>query len=251
MTVSATAVAPPAAEEVRPAISAADSAREEIERRIIQLELVPGATFTEGDLASSLGMSKTPVREALTLLAIDGLVAVAPRIGYRVTPVTMRDVQDLFDLRTLLEAEAFASAASRRPAKADLPTLDRSARGSVADFLAADTQFHIQLGRGSGNAMLSQLIVRAALHHERLMRLAIQLSPQPEAMKHDHDDLVAALHAGDQASVRSIATSELARTRQLVFEAMVASESILDARIVYSEPLRLTFANDRRSAQST
>lgn len=229
-----------------------ETARREIQRRIIHLEMSPGETFTEGDLASSLGMSKTPVREALNLLSADGYVAVAPRIGYRVAPVTLRDVQDLFELRELLEGEATALAARRRLAPDDVKTLHKLAESRSADdidaFLADNTAFHTHIARCSGNGMLAQMVEHVLLQHERLFRLTSRLTERSEDMVHEHHDLVETLIAGDEKAARACVLEQLKQAQDMVFQALMSSESILDARIVVAEPMRLTFAKPHPDA---
>src|SRR6478735_7144479 len=83
----------------------ADRAYIEIKRRVVAVEIPPGASFSETDLAEALELGKTPVREALMRLRLEGLVQVQPRSGYRVTEVTLRDARDVCDLRALLEGE--------------------------------------------------------------------------------------------------------------------------------------------------
>jgi DNA-binding GntR family transcriptional regulator len=250
-TARATSRPSPAALESRPAESKlrrVEEARREIQRRIIHLEMMPGETFTEGDLAASLGMSKTPVREALNLLSVDGYVAVAPRIGYRVTSVTLRDVQDLFELRELLETEATVLAARRRLSAADVAKLESLAESRSASdlsaFLADNTAFHAHIARCSGNGMLAQMVEHVLLQHERLFRLTSQLIERSEDMVHEHHDLVAALVAGDEQAARKCVLEQLKHAQNMVFQALMSSESILDARIVIAEPLRLTLPNN-------
>src|SRR5262249_37093509 len=99
-------------QRVRPTeLSLTDRAYKVITTRLIELKMPPGVTFTEAALASDLGISKTPVREALGRLRLEGLVEVAARSGYRVTPVTLKDAHDLFAVRLILETEAASLAA--------------------------------------------------------------------------------------------------------------------------------------------
>ncbi|MYS87628.1 GntR family transcriptional regulator [Embleya scabrispora] len=102
-------------------------AREAIRGRILRLEMAPGTVFSEGDLATALGMGKTPVREALNLLIHESLVAVAPHSGYLVMPVTLRDIRELLELRLTVETLAARLAAGRRDAEG-LRGLDEAAR---------------------------------------------------------------------------------------------------------------------------
>jgi DNA-binding GntR family transcriptional regulator len=94
-----------------------------LKRQVIELERPPGAGFTEPEVARSLGLSKTPVREALARLHREGLVSPMPRAGYVVSPVTLRDVADLCDMRILLQSEAAFLCAGRRLAPESLGRL--------------------------------------------------------------------------------------------------------------------------------
>src|SRR5262245_7100114 len=84
----------------------ADEAYRELKRRIVMLELAPGSQFREADVASTLGLGKTPVREALLRLRLEGLVHVQSRSGYRVAPITLKSARSVCELRALLEGEA-------------------------------------------------------------------------------------------------------------------------------------------------
>ena len=72
-----------------------------------------GTILNERDLAKQLGVSKTPVRETLTVLDHEGLVRTLPRKGYLVTPLTVQDVHNFFDLRVILESAAVELAVTR------------------------------------------------------------------------------------------------------------------------------------------
>src|SRR5690606_10251453 len=82
-----------------------------LRERVITGELSPGVEVSEPELAEQLLMSKTPVREALARLCVEGLMEAFPRRGYRVTPVTLKDMNDLFAVRGVLEGTAAAFAA--------------------------------------------------------------------------------------------------------------------------------------------
>jgi DNA-binding GntR family transcriptional regulator len=93
--------------------SLADEAYARIRRRIVGCELAPGAQVTEGQLVETHGIGKTPVREALQRLAQEGLVQPIRRSGYRIVPITLRDVRDLFGLRLIVEPAAAELAVGR------------------------------------------------------------------------------------------------------------------------------------------
>ena len=92
-------------------------AADAIRRGIILRELVMGQPLTEAGLAKTLGISKTPVREGLSLLRSEGLVVAEPHRGYRVFSMTQEELVDFCELRFALESQALRYAAQRQPSK--------------------------------------------------------------------------------------------------------------------------------------
>ncbi|MFB8025641.1 MULTISPECIES: GntR family transcriptional regulator [unclassified Streptomyces] len=123
---------------------------------------MPGARLRERELAEALGVSRVPVREALMRLAAEGLVVLEPRRGARVRRLTLRDVDELFDLRLSLEVFAARRAAEivARGGCHDVlrKVLDEAAaataRGDAAGIAAANTAFHAELITMTGNRLL-------------------------------------------------------------------------------------------------
>src|SRR5215208_6955510 len=91
----------------------ATHAYEQVREAILQGEFAPGAPLFEVHLASQMGMSRTPVREALKVLARDGFVQAVPSRGYIVPRRSMDDLRELFELRESLEGTAARCAAQR------------------------------------------------------------------------------------------------------------------------------------------
>ena len=98
-------------------LSLSQKAYELIRRRIVDLELLPGAILDEGRLQSELGVGRTPIREALLRLSMERLVTIVPRRGIFVAEIGITDLQQIFEVRILLEAQA-ARLAARRGSKA-------------------------------------------------------------------------------------------------------------------------------------
>ena len=84
-----------------------------LKREILTCEIAPGTSLFEGQLAERLQVSKTPIRDALGMLVHEGFVQVQPRQGYRVSDITLGDVQEVFQMRMLLEPAAAELAAER------------------------------------------------------------------------------------------------------------------------------------------
>jgi DNA-binding GntR family transcriptional regulator len=119
----------------KPGLSLTEQAYEALRDDILHSRLPPGSSVAEALLADRFGVSKTPVREALRLLAHDGLVLVLPRKGYVVRPLGFDDVAEVFSLRILLEPGVAADAARRR-----LPHQATQFRAAAERF-AAETEW--------------------------------------------------------------------------------------------------------------
>ena len=145
-----------------PAASLADAAYREIRTRILDNVWPPGHRALEQELALALGMSRTPVREALVRLAREGLVEVRPRHGMCVLPVSADDMRDIYQVLTALESTAVELVARRRPTRSELEPLVEASRdmaralkaNDLDAWAAADERFHRHLVELSGNRLL-------------------------------------------------------------------------------------------------
>jgi DNA-binding GntR family transcriptional regulator len=141
----------------------ADHAYDWIKGDIFEFRLLPGDRFSEPELAFRLGVSRTPVRQALLRLASEGYVTVASRSGWQVRPLDFKTLDDLYDVRVILETAAIRKLCEMTPQ----PTLD-SLRGpwlspraqwrtDAPTVASLDEAFHATLVAATGNAELSRL----------------------------------------------------------------------------------------------
>lgn len=145
---------------------ATDTAYEAVREMILSGEAAPGARLGEAELAEALGLSRTPVREALQRLGADGLVEVLPHRGARVVLWTESDLEEIFELRTVLEPYAAARAArigADEPLVAELRDLcagmeRAAAEGRIADLAQLNSRFHALLIEASGNRRLPAML---------------------------------------------------------------------------------------------
>ncbi|WP_406288880.1 GntR family transcriptional regulator [Embleya sp. NBC_00896] len=217
------------------------SAYREIRRRVLHLELVPGARFTEKAVAEELGVSKTPVHEALALLAEDGLVEVIPRSGYRVSRVTLRSTRELFDLHCVLEQAAAAAVARRAPAIR--PALARAGAwvpgpAPVAGpnaWLDRYTRLHLTIADLAGNRHLRRVLGGVLYAHHRLLRLCATADVWDlRPLAGDDAPLLAALGAGDEIGARVAVAARLTGCRERVLAALLSDDAVLDANVAGS-----------------
>ncbi|WP_030661147.1 GntR family transcriptional regulator [Streptomyces rimosus] len=181
-------------------------------------ELVPGEVYSAPALAVRYGVSATPVREAMQLLACEGAVEVAPNRGFRVAERTHRDLAELAEVRAMLEIPALLRLARALPAERweELRPLaaagvSAAAHGDRTGYAEADHAFHHALLALTGNRQLVQ--VADDLH--RRTRTPVPGSPPPRtadllAAASEHTALLDALMAREYAIVERIAREHLA-----------------------------------------
>jgi DNA-binding GntR family transcriptional regulator len=126
-----------------------------IRNAILSGELAPGSALVEQELAAQLGVSKTPVREALKTLEGTGLVVMVPYRGAAVRELTRADAVAIYDLRLLLEPEAVRrSVAAGADLSGAAECLRRARTAGTAERSMANREFHRLLYAGCGNALL-------------------------------------------------------------------------------------------------
>lgn len=201
-----------------------------LKQRVLRCELLPGQDVFEGRLAREFGTSKTPVREALNMLCQEGLVQVLPRRGYLIAPITIKDVQDIFDLRLTLEGMAAERAAERvdRQQLAGLQELVEARyvfgdRHTYSRFLASNRHFHVAVAEASANPRLASMVDRLLSEMERVLHLGLDLADSAEEMAREHAELVVALARGDAALAREVAVQQIEQSRRRVLAALVAA----------------------------
>jgi DNA-binding GntR family transcriptional regulator len=180
-----------------------DEAYERIRRAIIEGELAPGDTLRDGDLATELGLSRAPVRQALTRLAADGLVESKPQSFTRVAPVVSDDVRDAlhlvrtlheFAVRAALPRLTAAHVASMRAANARFAAAIAS--GEITTAIEADDELHDVPVRVCGNRAVATTLDRYTPLLRRLERARFSTLPAHRSIQR-HDQLIDAIEAGD------------------------------------------------------
>ena len=185
--------------------SLVESAYRTMRQRILDNVWPPGYRALEQELALELGMSRTPVREALSRLQRDGLVEVIPRHGMTVLPVSADDMRDIYEMLTALEAMAAELAVRRRPSEAQLKPLLAASRDmgralQVDDldiWAAADERFHRHLVALSGNRLLIDAVQNCWDRAHRARMVTLRMRPKPAHSTREHMDVVDKIRAGD------------------------------------------------------
>jgi GntR family transcriptional regulator, rspAB operon transcriptional repressor len=189
--------------------SKADAVYGELKEAILSGALEPGSLIDKTGLCEKLRVSRFPVSAAVSRLAYDRLVDVAPQHGSFVARISLNDARERLFIRSALEAEIAAEAA-RRMSRADKDTLAGNLRQEVAavaakdqaTFYALDVAFHQILTAGLGMARASDILESLRVHLERTRRLTMSTSAQLRASLNEHTAIAAAIEAEDPAAAR-------------------------------------------------
>ena len=180
-------------------------AYEELRRQILQGELAPGATFSQVQLSDQLGVSRTPLREAVRLLQMEGLLRAEPRRRVRVSPLSTEDFEDLYAIRIALESLAVRLTVPQLDqtelADTKLAHLEWSAALSEGDLGASresHRRFHFSLYAHAGTRLVKQ--VGDLWDHAERYRLLqwTHAGEQTQIARLAHRDHAGILEAGEQ-----------------------------------------------------
>lgn len=186
---------------VKKTVSATQGAYVELKRRILDGELAEGTPIRQDDIASQLGVSKIPVREALMRLQSEGLVKFTPNIGAVVATLTVMDYIEMLDMRLALECRALELAVPNM-AHVDIVR----ARELLAAYHSAMTneewsdlnaQFHATLYAPSDRPRLLATIQSVQEHMGRLLRLRVTMAAQHDRSHEEHVKILEACERRD------------------------------------------------------
>lgn len=192
--------------------TAAETAYQRLKAMILDNLLPPGAQRLEAELAVELGLSRTPVREAMLRLQQDGLVTVTPRHGMRVQPISAADMRDIYDVLESLEPKAAELLARRKLPPAELRPLTEAcdameAAIATADRTAwarADEAFHLGLAELCGNRRLAAMVMQVWDQSHRARMFTLNMRPLPERSTAEHRATLVAINAGDADGAREL-----------------------------------------------
>jgi DNA-binding GntR family transcriptional regulator len=183
----------------------ADRAYEELRYRIVTLSLGPGSPLREDALMAELQLGRTPLREAVKRLALEGLVEVRPRSGTFVTAIEAKDIVHIAEVRAELEAQAARLAArrmddSRRAIAGELDAALRAIEGThgAADaYMRLDERVHRFVWETAGNPYLVDALERLWALSLRIWHLVIERVPELPAAVHEQRAILDAVVSGD------------------------------------------------------
>lgn len=192
--------------------TAAEAAYQRLRAMILDNLLPPGTQRLEAELALELGMSRTPVREAMLRLQQEGLVSVTPRHGMRVAPISVADMRDIYDVLESLEPKAAELLARRGLDGAALAPLVEACDAMEAAIASedrtawarGDEAFHRGLAELCGNRRLAAMAVQVWDQSHRARMFTLNMRPLPARSTAEHRATLQAILAGDSDGAREI-----------------------------------------------
>ncbi len=221
----------PAAISSKPSLT--DRVHQTLQERIILGGVHGGQMLIESHLAEEFGVSKTPVREALSLLSQSGFVEVIPRQGYRVTAITVKDIHEIYELRVLLEGEAAALAAQRATPENYTKMRSEMSRLSqelemkdepltALDVMTIDDAFHIGIAKLTQNTRLQATIRRLLQQATRVRWTDPHISPEGIlAEGKGSERIYVALEQRDPHAARALMVDHVLHSKERVLQSLL------------------------------
>lgn len=196
---------------------------EELKMQILTGKIVPGTRLMEVELAADMGVSRTPIREAIRKLEKEGLVTIEPRRGAYASQISVKDMVDILEVRQDMEGLAayFASSRMTEEQMADLKRTSDSynravAEGDMDSMIAYDTRFHRIIVESCNNSILVHMI-------EQLQELVLRFRyiyyddfRRAENMPEEHRQILEAIRDGRAEDARAAADIHIDRLKEMV-----------------------------------
>ncbi|WP_432141318.1 GntR family transcriptional regulator [Streptomyces sp. bgisy084] len=219
---SASTPTAPARESATKQPPAAERVYAHIKHAVLERRYEGGMLLTEGELADAVGVSRTPVREALLRLEVEGLIKLYPKKGALVLPVSAQEIADVVETRLLVEKHAAAKAVPASEALVcELTELletmrEQAASGDLAAVSVTDRAFHAAIVRSAGNQILDRLYEQL---RDRQLRMGVAvMHAHPDRIAKnitEHAEILEALRAGDADAATDVVQRHVSWVRNL------------------------------------
>jgi DNA-binding GntR family transcriptional regulator len=194
---------------------------------IITGVLRPGERLMESQLAEELGVSRTPVREAIRKLELEGFLVMVPRKGAYVAGISLKDIADVFEVRAALESLA-TELAAERITEEELEELERILvrkseiieQGDIVKFVECDKKFHDTLYRASRNRRLMQILSNLQDEVHRFRSVSLAHPGRMRTALDEHRKVVEALADRDIVRAKALAWKHIESAENSLLEAV-------------------------------
>ena len=197
---------------------------ETLREMIVENRLASGSNHLESELASLLGMSRTPIREAALILQAQGLVEVKPRHGIRILSLAPEDMSEIYDILTELECHSAELAAGAELEAKEFQKAENAIEKMHAALLQqdleawaeADDEFHWELVRLGGNTRIADIVRTYNDQVRRARKITLNLRPVPTKSNDDHRTVLAAIKSGRGKEAREVHRRHRVQAKQML-----------------------------------
>lgn len=194
-----------------------------LRKAVLQGDLKPGERLMEVDLATRMGVSRTPIREAIRMLELEGLVIMVPRCGARVAQITFQNLKDVLEVREALE-ELAISLACQRISSQKLEELREATdkfeqtvkNGNDVKIAQADVRFHDIIVEASGNEKLKQMVLNLSEQVYRYRYEYVKDVTIHAELVREHRDMLESIEAGNIEKAVSTVKGHIDKQRQAI-----------------------------------
>jgi DNA-binding GntR family transcriptional regulator len=200
---------------------------------ILDCSLRPGSEVFEGELAERYAVSKSPVRDALIRLRSDGLVEVSARRGYRIKPVSLADVVEMYAMRMIYERAAVTGVIQHAD-DAALAALDRfntsENAGDLRRWVLENRDFHSALAQLSGNSRLHHAARKLMEESDRIMHMGLSAKPHQDPIPRfgqAHAEIIAAIQERKKRVALALIAGHIEGSRDRALRALRAQPIVM------------------------
>lgn len=198
-----------------------------LKHRILTCAMPPGARIIEKVLCGELNVSRTPLREALNRLVLEGLVSLVPYRGYAVAPLTLDGFRELCELRRIVESGTAALSAERATPD-DVARLNGFAtlyytpgdRQTYAAYSRANSAFHLALVQCARNGHLEAIVMSALDKHQRPLYLGLDVGVDAAAATAEHFEIIDAVRSHDRARAHDLMVRHISHAEERITTAL-------------------------------
>ena len=206
---------------------------ENLRKAILEGQLKPGQRLMEVQLAEQLGVSRTPVREAIRKLELEGLVVMLPRKGAYVANMSLKDIVDVLEVRASLEGLS-ASLAAERMHEDDIKKLEKivqdfkehASSGDVEQLLKMDVEFHECIFKAANNKRLHQLINSLWEQVYRFRVTYISDYDSSLSIVEEHNKILDAIEKGDCELAKKYATDHIINAEHFMIDKAINNKEL-------------------------
>lgn len=204
-----------------------------LKEKILLRQITPGERIAVDEVARGLGVSRTPVTDALKRLAGEGLVEIVPRRGTFVSGLTASEVDEWFDIRLMIELHAADRLLSRSEARSFLRSVQdpmqrmrlsvrQDSYNDYMTFMEGDRDFHYLLVRSTGNEHLTRIYTNLNVHIQVARAHHLHSVENPRQVQEEHDAILVAFETEDADAVRQALTRHITNVKSRILELLEA-----------------------------